>query len=251
MKGFRMQLQRKHRAWGIFALAAIGVLALSLTLAARPMIAEAKGTGPNSVIIQKDKTKTPEPTETETRTRTPEPTETVEPTETPQGTETPRPGSIGARFEFKGLVEARPSGNVGVWRIAGQEVVVDAATRFNERKGPAAVGTQVEVKGFRTADGRLLASRIKVDDDAGQPGSTPQPGSTTLIKWRGVIEAMPAGGLQGVWQVAGRTFTVTAATQLKNPAGSYALGVFVKVHGLQTADGSIAAHEVELEFEND
>lgn len=58
---------------------------------------------------------------------------------------------------------------------------------------------------------------------------------------------MPASGLLGTWRVAGRTFTVTASTQIKDPPASYRIGVFVQVHGIQAADGSITAHEVELE----
>jgi hypothetical protein len=58
---------------------------------------------------------------------------------------------------------------------------------------------------------------------------------------------MPASGLLGSWQVGDRAFTVTAGTEVKDPAGAFAVGVFVKVHGLRADDGTITAREIELE----
>lgn len=165
----------KHR-WttGILSLALVAALTLSIALAAFPAVASAKNPGPNAILSDKGKTKTPEPSETPEPTKTPKATKTPEPSETPRSTATPG-GPARTRFEIKGRVEARPQERIGTWRIAGQNIVVDETTRFIEKKGPAVVGAIVEAKGFRQPDGRLVASRIKVEDGPASPISTPSP----------------------------------------------------------------------------
>jgi hypothetical protein len=63
----------------------------------------------------------------------------------------------------------------------------------------------------------------------------------------GLIEAMPATGVVGTWQVAGRTVTVTEATEIDLEGQTLAVGVRVEVEGVVQADGSIAASEIEVE----
>jgi outer membrane biosynthesis protein TonB len=269
---------RKARSFAALALAFAAILTLTLGLALRPVAAEARSAP--GTVVRKDKetetpkptktadpSKTPEPTETETveptetveLTETPEPTETetVEPTETPEGTKTPEgtetpegtqtpdstrtpaPVAERTRFELKGALEVK---GAGIWRIAGQDVLVDGSTRIDESDGAAVAGAQVEAKGFRDSAGRLLATRIKVESGGGGGGS-----ATTITKWRGFIEKLPATGLVGEWQVGGRKFAVTNQTQLPDAAAAYKLGVWVKVQALQAGNGLLTAHEVELE----
>ena len=264
-----------RKARGFAALALVAILTLSLGLALRPASVEAKSAP--GTVVQKDKetetpkptktadpSKTPEPTETETveptetveLTETPEPTETetVEPTETPEltetpeatetpeGTRTPAPVAQRARFELKGAIEVKGG---GTWRIAGQDVIVDGSTRIDESDGAAVGGAQVEVKGFRDGANRLLATRIKVESGNGGGGGGGN--TSTITKWRGFIEKLPATGLMGEWQVGGRTFTVNSQTQLPNPAAAYKVGAWVKVQAVQASGGAVTAHEVELE----
>lgn len=187
-------------------------------------------------------TETPEPTRTRRPTETPEPTRTRRPTETPRPTRTPAPTAERREFELKGRVEARPTGRIGLWRIAGQDVYTDASTRFDESKGPAVVGALVEAKGYVLANGTRLATRIKVEESGG---------TAVRIKFRGAIESLPPTGLIGQWRVGGRTVTVTAATVLKGRRADYVVGAQVRVYAVQQADGSLVAQQIEREYEDD
>lgn len=55
------------------------------------------------------------------------------------------------------------------------------------------------------------------------------------LQWKGRIDAMPAGGLQGEWLVAGRAFTATAGTEFRTDKGPFAVGVCVEVEYVGTA----------------
>ena len=63
----------------------------------------------------------------------------------------------------------------------------------------------------------------------------------------GVVEAMPATGLIGAWQVSGRTVQVTETTEIDQEMGALAVGTLVEVEGAEQADGSIVATELEVE----
>jgi hypothetical protein len=69
--------------------------------------------------------------------------------------------------EFAGLVEARPATGVGVWRIAGQNVVVTVETEIDDDGQTIGPGTWVEVEGTAQPDGSILANEIEVDTDGG------------------------------------------------------------------------------------
>jgi len=54
--------------------------------------------------------------------------------------------------------------------VLGQTVIVDAATVFEDGRAAALqVGRVLEVHGLRDAQGRILASRIEIEDDADEP----------------------------------------------------------------------------------
>ena len=63
----------------------------------------------------------------------------------------------------------------------------------------------------------------------------------------GAIEALPADGVVGTWQVAGRTVTVTDTTEIDREGRTLAVGVRVEVDGAVQADGSILASEIEVD----
>ncbi|MCC7370255.1 MAG: hypothetical protein IT306_17660 [Chloroflexi bacterium] len=67
----------------------------------------------------------------------------------------------------------------------------------------------------------------------------------------GVVEAMPATGLIGTWQVSGRTVVVTDATEIDQEEGPLAVGALVEVEGKEQPDGSILARDLEVEDEDD
>ncbi len=200
------------------------------------------GPGPHGLRPNVSPTPTPTAAATASATPTRRPTETREPTRTPRPTRTPAPTAQRREFELKGQVEARPAGRIGWWRIAGQDVRTDASTRFDESNGPAVVGAFVQVKGYILSDGTRLATRIKVERSDDQE---------VKIKFRGVIQSLPATGLIGQWQVGGRTVLVTASTRLEGRPADYAVGVMVKVYAIQGANGVITAQEIELEQNGD
>ncbi|NOZ71780.1 MAG: hypothetical protein GXP38_07680, partial [Chloroflexi bacterium] len=66
-----------------------------------------------------------------------------------------------ANVELKGTIE---SIGTTLWQIAGQTVMIDGRTAFDESNGPIMVGAQVEVHALLQADGSLVALRIKTED---------------------------------------------------------------------------------------
>lgn len=63
----------------------------------------------------------------------------------------------------------------------------------------------------------------------------------------GIVEALPATGLVGTWQVSGTTVQVTETTEIDQMMGSVGVGIAVEVEGAVQPDGSILASEVEVE----
>ena len=63
----------------------------------------------------------------------------------------------------------------------------------------------------------------------------------------GPIEALPASGVVGTWQVAGRTVTVSETTEIDREGQTLAVGMWVEVDGVAQADGSILASEIEID----
>ena len=66
-------------------------------------------------------------------------------------------------------------------------------------------------------------------------------------EFKGFVEAMPADGHLGDWQIAGRTVRVTELTQIDQKDALVALGARVEVEGRLLADGTIEASEIEGE----
>jgi hypothetical protein len=94
------------------------------------------------------------------------------PTATPRPLLTATPGAampIGEDVEFIGVVQ---SIGAAAWVIEGQAVRVDAATEI--RDNPR-VGQLVEVRAERLADGGLLATRIRLENDGEGNGPAPTP----------------------------------------------------------------------------
>ncbi|MCC7370641.1 MAG: hypothetical protein IT306_19630 [Chloroflexi bacterium] len=66
-------------------------------------------------------------------------------------------------------------------------------------------------------------------------------------EFKGFVEAMPADGLLGEWQVGGRIVRVTDLTEIDQKDARVALGARVEVEGRLLADGSVEASEIEGE----
>jgi hypothetical protein len=101
---------------------------------------------------------TPPPTRTPRATPTPRPTRTPQPTQPPRTTPTP----IVREVEFEGRIQSRPMARNGLWRIAGQNVLVTQQTKIEEKDGQAVVGAWVKVKGWQGPTGPVLAREIEV-----------------------------------------------------------------------------------------
>lgn len=61
------------------------------------------------------------------------------------------------------------------------------------------------------------------------------------------VQAMPADGRVGDWQIGGRTVRVTELTEIDEKDAPVALGARVEVEGRQLPDGTIEASEIEGE----
>ena len=92
-----------------------------------------------------------------TMAATPRPTIAPRPTATPQPTASPEP----VKVEFTGNVNAI---GAGTWNIDGTLIGVNANT---EIRGSITPGQRVKVTALRYADGRLIATRIELDENTG------------------------------------------------------------------------------------
>ena len=193
------------------------------------------GPGPHGIRPGVTPTATASPTATATGQA---PTATPTATATDAATATPTRTQNREKVEFQGLVQARPAGRTGLWRIADRDVIVDGSTRFDESKGPAVVGAKVAVVGYKDSNGQILALQIKVENAVATPVPT-----TKMI---GEIKSLPGGNLIGSWQVDDQTVAVTAATQILGDHARYRVGTKVRVRGLSTGAKSIAATVIEL-----
>ena len=144
--------------------------------------------------------------------------------------------------DFTGPIESLPAdGLLGVWTVAGKQVEVVSTTRLEQEDGGFAVGTIVEVEGLAGADGVIVASKVEVKSN-GTPAPQPEPHELEI---QGTIEALPASGLIGTWQVSGRTVIVTQSTKLDAENGAFAVGVAVEVKGSLDPSGNVVASEIE------
>ena len=66
------------------------------------------------------------------------------------------------------------------------------------------------------------------------------------IEFRGAVDKLPASGLIGDWQVAGRVTKVTASTKIDQERGPVVIGSCVAVEGTSNTDGSVQASQIEV-----
>jgi hypothetical protein len=144
--------------------------------------------------------------------------------------------------DFTGAIQSLPpSGLLGTWVVAGRTVLVVSTTSLEQENGGFAVGAIVEVEGLPDTNGVIVASKIELKSGG---TSTPQPEPEDL-EIVGTIDALPAGGLIGTWQVSGRAVIVTAATELDAENGAFAVGVTVEVEGALDLAGAVIAAKIE------
>jgi uncharacterized protein (TIGR03437 family) len=149
-------------------------------------------------------------------------------------------------LKFFGTVSSLPAGDslLGNWMVDATTVTVTASTKIEQHRGPASVGSCVEVEGSANGDGSISAREVEVkSSSAGCMNGDITPRE---VEFRGLIQQLPQGGVQGTWQVAGRSVLVTAATEVRL-SGTAAIGQCVKVHGTLDEDAVVVAREVETE----
>jgi len=156
----------------------------------------------------------------------------------------PTPGSTA---EFYGRIEALPAaGLIGDWTVSNRVVHISATTRIEQKYGTVAIGAFVKIKGVTRADGTVDAQEIEVraNNPAPGPGPTPTPGNR-YIKFYGVIQTLPAGGLIGDWTVSGIVVHVSNTTRIEQEYGAPMVNGRVEVKGTLRADGSVDAIKIE------
>lgn len=149
------------------------------------------------------------------------------------------------RIDFDDNVEA-PIDSIdltnGVMVALGQTVLVSGDTSFDDDISPRslaglAVGDLVEVSGFVDSTGRILATRIERDDDGGPYEVTGKVAELDTVARRFTIGGLRVG--------------YSAAMLEDFPSGAPSTGDTVEVKGTQvTADGTLLATKVELEFDS-
>lgn len=67
------------------------------------------------------------------------------------------------------------------------------------------------------------------------------------VEFKGMIEALPTGGLIGDWRIAGKTVHVSSTTRIEQHGTRIAIGAVAEVKGSARTDGSVDASKIEVE----
>ena len=159
----------------------------------------------------------------------------------------PPPPAPGRDVEFTGTLTALSGSAPGATlTIAGRTVRTDGNTLVRRRGDPVAfsrlqVGQVVEVDGVQQSDGSVLASRITIEDEAGQK-----------IDLEGTVSSISGSGLGATLVVASRIVRTNADTVIRRrgdpvPFARLRVGQRVEVRGALQADGSVLADRITLE----
>ncbi len=148
--------------------------------------------------------------------------------------------------EIYGAVETLPaSGLTGDWKVAGTTVRVTAQTEIEQKGGPVTVGSCVEVKGTRNADGSIAAKEIEVSSGMGGCRASMPGMRKEEIEFRGTVQTAAAAASQ-VWTISGRKVTVSGTTQVTPNGRALATGMCVEVKGQLETDNTITASRVQI-----
>jgi len=136
----------------------------------------------------------------------------------------------GSEGHAYGTVEVMPTGNAGVWTIAGIQYTVDASTRIEQEHGVIGVGSNVKVKYYLDASNNRVAHKIESTSENG--GAT----APNHFKLYGTVDQMPTGNsFNGQWQINGVSFTADQNAQFLETNGLLALGAYVEVEYTQVS----------------
>jgi hypothetical protein len=143
--------------------------------------------------------------------------------------------------QFSGVitqVPASPDYPVGVWKIAGRDILVTTSTRVLPTSPAATAGMWADVMAKRQVDGTLLALKVIV--------RPPE------IRIKGPIADKPADpkGI-GDWTIAGLTITVTDKTKISDRGGPLDIGDWAEVYALRDGMKLIAVRMRGIEIQPD
>ena len=155
-------------------------------------------------------------------------------------------GAPSNMVEIFGAVERLPAnGVVGDWLVAGTIVRVTAQTKIEQDGGPVAIGACAEVKGTRSADNSLAASKIEVSSGIGGCRPDSSDNEKELLEFRGSIQSAPLLGSQ-IWTISGRRVLVNSATTMSPMGRTLAVGNCVEIKGRLENDNSVTASRVQI-----
>jgi hypothetical protein len=130
-----------------------------------------------------------------------------------------------------GILQSKPTtGTVGLWLIGNITVTANAETEFPH--GSPELGACVRAD-YRVSGGVKMAEEIRRSDDCSRDGDDDDDDET-----KGIVQSFPAN-LIGVWQIGGKSYTATEATQFEQRDGRpFQAGACVEVKYL--VDSSVA-----------
>ncbi|MEI7646344.1 MAG: DUF5666 domain-containing protein [Chloroflexales bacterium] len=111
----------------------------------------------------------------------------------------------------------------GPWGIGGVSYTADAATRFEQESSAFAIGACVEAR-YAVSSG--VNTLLKVET---KPATRCQTSGAPVLRAYGAVESLPSPAGAGTWRVSGVNYSATAATQLKQEQGFFAIGAYVQV----------------------
>ena len=154
--------------------------------------------------------------------------------------------------ELRGLVSGRDGEcPMLTFTVQGASVVTNGSTYF---KGGLCEAVQdlvrVRIKGNRQADGSVLASQVRIeedDDDGDDDDGDDDDDEVTSVE--GTVAGMPTGTCPEIAFTVGTTQVTTSATTKFDGGGCTAVrqDVRVEVRGARQDDGSILATKVEID----
>src|SRR5439155_807408 len=123
--------------------------------------------------------------------------------------------------------------------VEGIRVTTTGATRFDDGScGDILLGVKIEAKGTRQLDGSIVASRIEIEDRAGD--DVEGEGRVTSL-----VDGTSCPTLQ--FMVEGIRVSMTGATRFEDGScGDILLGVKIEAKGTRQLDGSIVASRIEI-----
>lgn len=157
----------------------------------------------------------------------------------------PSPSPQGKKVEFEGTVEAVGASSL---TVSGHVFLVNAGTKIKRDDHTIAladvkVGDKVEGEGVVQADGSVLATKIKVENDEDDDNQ-----GENEVDFKGTIDSITPPTLV----VSGRKVMTNGSTRIRNGDKTVALtdlkpGQKVEVEGIAQTDGSVLASKIKVE----